>query len=109
MDESRQPNMLSSVLLLGLSLATASLASPSRRGAAFLTVTVTPSAPSVESISELSFQASVHNPTDQEIKVLKYGTVLDTLPTRSFVVTKDGKEVDFSGIRVCLPMHVLHS
>lgn len=56
---------------------------------------------SVHSIGEITVVASVTNTGSEDVKVLKYGTVLDgDLPTRSFVVSKDGAEADFVGVRV---------
>ena len=36
---------------------------------------------------------------------LQYGTVLDQLPTRSFVVKKDGTTIDFSGVKVAIELN----
>ena len=41
------------------------------------------------------------NTGSEDLKVLKYGTVLDSeLPTRSFTVTKDGRMAKFTGIKI---------
>lgn len=80
-------------------LAGSALATPFKRFDG-LTVKVSGPASSVNSIDDLSFTASVTNTGAEDVKVLKYGTVLDSLPTRSFTVTKDGEEVDFTGIKV---------
>lgn len=84
-------------LLTTLALAAVALAAP--RAANSLTVSVTPAAASFKS-SEVKLTATVSNPTDQDIKVIKFGTVLDDLPTYTFKATKDDQELGFSGIRV---------
>lgn len=80
-------------------LAGSALATPFKRFDG-LTVKVSGPASSVNSIDDLSFTASVTNTGAEDVKILKYGTVLDSLPTRSFTVTKDGADVDFTGIQV---------
>lgn len=111
--------MLSFIVALGLSTLsfTTAAVSPSS-----LAVSITPIANTVGSIDDVTLSAIISNPTTEDIKVLKYGTVLDDLPvsvlktysaphlpilishlqTRSFVVTKGGKNVEFTGIRVSL-------
>ena len=57
----------------------------------------------VASVSELRVVATVKNVGDEDLEILKPGTVLDNQhPTRSFTVTKDEKEVLFTGIEVCV-------
>jgi deuterolysin len=84
--------------LLVLALAAVSLAAPSPSS---LKVSVTPVATTAKS-KDISLSATVTNPTSEDIKFVRFGSVLDTLPTRSFKVTKDGKEVTFAGMRVCV-------
>lgn len=72
---------------------------PQRR-AEGLTVKVTGPTGSVSSVDDFKLVAAVTNEGAEDVKVLKYGTVLDSLPTRSFVVSKDGKQVPFSGVKV---------
>lgn len=79
-------------------LAGSALATPFKR---FDGITVKVSGPSssVSSIDDLSFTASVTNTGAEDVKILKFGTVLDNLPTRSFNVVKDGAEVAFTGVQ----------
>ena len=66
----------------------------------------------VVSVSELRVVATVRNVGNEDLKVLKPGTVLDNQrPSRSFVVTREGKEVPFTGIKVRTysPLSTLHS
>ena len=90
--------MLSSVIHLGLT--TLSLATYALAASPALTVSIVPLSKSVKSIDDLKLAAIVSNPTAKDVRVLKYGTVLDNLPTRSFAITKDNKDVSFIGIRV---------
>jgi len=53
--------------------------------------------------------AIVTNPTDRDIRVLAKNNVLDTSTTNSFSVSKDGKDVLFTGIRVSIPPFCLYS
>ncbi|KAJ7339751.1 hypothetical protein DFH08DRAFT_704786 [Mycena albidolilacea] len=53
----------------------------------------------VTTIADLELTAHVTNTGPQSIKILKYSTVLDDLPTRSFAVTKDNTDVEFLGIK----------
>lgn len=85
--------------LVALSLFGIALANPIRR-AENLEVSVTGPSSSVKSIDDLKFTAKVTNTGAEAVKVLKYGTILDELPTRSFKVTKDGQEVKFTGLKV---------
>ncbi len=88
--------------LVALSLLGVALASPFRR-AENLKVSVAGPSGAVDSIDDLKFTASVTNTGSEAVKILKYGTILDgKLPTRSFTVTKDGKEVTFTGVKVCM-------
>ncbi|THU97406.1 zincin [Dendrothele bispora CBS 962.96] len=81
-------------LLAGLAAAT-----PLKRSDA-LTVKLTPASPSVSSIDDLKLVAEVTNTGSEAIRVLKYNTVLDSLPTRSFSVSRNGTDVAFTGVKV---------
>lgn len=49
--------------------------------------------------------ATVINTGSETLKILKYGTVLDSdLPSRSFHVRKGGIEANFTGVKVSLNM-----
>lgn len=90
--------------LVALSLLGVALASPFRR-AENLKVSVAGPSGSVNSIDDLKFIASVTNTGSEAVKIMKYGTILDgKLPTRSFTVTKDGKEVAFTGIKMTVTL-----
>ncbi|KAI0637533.1 hypothetical protein C8Q77DRAFT_373159 [Trametes polyzona] len=55
----------------------------------------------VKSIDEVKITAAVTNTGSQPVKVLKHGSILDgDLPTRSFIVSKDGVKANFTGIKV---------
>lgn len=84
-------------LFLLLSAASA-LAVPTSSGE--LSVKLTAASSHVQ-LQDLLISATVSNPTAQDIRVLKYGTVLDELDTRSFAVSKDGVDVPFQGMQVC--------
>ncbi|KAI3600512.1 peptidase deuterolysin [Moniliophthora roreri] len=60
---------------------------------------------SVSSVKNLKFTAEVTNNGPEAVKVLKYGTVLDSLPTRSFTVSKDGTPVNFSGVKLSVALN----
>ncbi|KAK0491609.1 Metalloprotease [Armillaria novae-zelandiae] len=77
------------------------LASPQYKRAGKLAVELSGPSSSVNS-ADLVITASVTNTGSQDVKVLKYGTVLDDLPTRSFVVTNDDtrSEVPFTGVKL---------
>lgn len=84
-----------------VTLAASALATPYKR-TSDLVVKVTPAASSFSSVGDLKFTASVTNTGSENIKVLKYGTILDDkLPTKSFTITKNGAAVPFTGIKVC--------
>jgi deuterolysin len=60
---------------------------------------------SVDSIDAITLTAVVTNNADTDIKVLKYGTILDfDGPTKSFVVTKDGQEAAFTGVKLSVDL-----
>ncbi|ESK86193.1 deuterolysin m35 metalloprotease [Moniliophthora roreri MCA 2997] len=90
--------MLFSATLVA-AIAGSALATPLKR-ADSLSVKVTGPSGSVNSVKDLKFTAEVTNNGAEPVKVLKYGTVLDSLPTRSFTVTKDGQPVKFSGVKL---------
>lgn len=95
-----QPNKMLFRPLVALSLFGIALATPFKR-AESLKVSVTGPSSSINSIDDLKLTATVTNTGDEAVKILKYGTVLDDkLPTRSFKVLKDGKEVKFTGVKV---------
>lgn len=88
--------------LVTLGLATiVSYASPTIRAVGGLEISLSTPADKVASVSDLRVLATVKNVGDEGLKVLKFGTVLDNrLPTRSFIVRKDGKEATFTGVKV---------
>ncbi|KAK7042024.1 hypothetical protein R3P38DRAFT_3178597 [Favolaschia claudopus] len=89
---------------LTLALASAAVASPNKRTDS-LSVELSAAANSFNSVTDLVLTATVSNNGAQSIKVLKYGTILDgDLPTRSFTVTRDDKEVDFTGIKISVSL-----
>ncbi|KAK0230165.1 Metalloprotease [Armillaria fumosa] len=81
------------------------LASPQYKRAGKLVVELSGPSGSVDS-ADLVLTASVTNTGSQDVKVLKYGTILDALPTRSFVVTNDDtqSEVPFTGVKLSVSM-----
>jgi len=91
-----------SLSLVTLGLATIrAYAKPTIRAVGGLEVSLSTPADKVKSVSDVRVVATVKNVGDQDLKILKFGTVLDNkLPTRSFVVSKDGKEATFTGIKV---------
>ena len=93
--------MHSSLLALGL-VTVGAYAKSTIRAPGELEVFLSTAADKVASVSEIRVVATVKNVGDEDLKVLKSGTVLDNQhPTRSFIVTKDGKDVPFIGIKVC--------
>ena len=93
--------------MLSLSLVTLGLATigayakPTIRAAGGLEISLSTPADKVASVSDLRVVATVKNVGDEDLKILKFGTVLDNkLPTRSFIVSKDGKEAAFTGVKV---------
>ncbi|KAL1715049.1 hypothetical protein EV715DRAFT_208304 [Schizophyllum commune] len=87
--------------LIALALAGTALATPLARSED-LKVELS-GAESVTSIDDVKITAAVTNTGSEAVKVLKYGTVLDSqLPTRSFHVTKDDADVAFTGIKMQL-------
>ena len=58
----------------------------------------------VASMSDLRVIATVKNTGDKDLEIFKFGTVLDDQHhARPFIVSKDGKEVPFTGTEVCTP------
>lgn len=88
---------LSSLTLL---LAGSILASPHSGRSDGLAVKLVGPASNVHSVDDLVFTAHVTNTGPETVKILKYGTILDSLPTRSFTVTKNGTDVAFTGVKV---------
>lgn len=83
-----------------LALAATVAATPFKR-AESLTVKVTPKSTTVDTVDDLRFTASISNVGSEPVKVLNYGTILDSkLPTKSFEITKDEAIVPFTGIKV---------
>jgi len=89
-----------------IGLGALSFATPTRRAP---TLEVSLSAPaSVHSIDDIKVSASVTNTGSEDVKVLSYGTILDSgRPSKSFQVSKDGSEVQFTGIKYQLDLESL--
>ena len=89
--------------LVTLGLATiGAYAKPTVRAAGGLEVSLSTPADKIASVSDVRIVATVKNVGDEDLKVLKFGTVLDNEhPARSFIVSKDGKDVPFIGTTVC--------
>ncbi|KAJ7175227.1 hypothetical protein C8R43DRAFT_1201946 [Mycena crocata] len=86
--------------LATLCFATAALAAP-RTGTGTLSIVLSSAQSAVNSIADIVINAAVTNTGADDIKVLKYGTVLDTaLPTQAFTVTRNGSVIPFTGIKV---------
>ena len=76
-------------------------AKPMVRTATGLEISLSTPPGKVKFVSKLRVVATVKNIRDEDLKVPKLGTVLDNEhPTRSFFVTKDGKQVPFTGVEV---------
>ena len=94
--------MLSLFLATLCLAATGAYAKPMVRAGGGLEAFLSTPADKVASVSELRVIVAVKNVGDEGLKIIKLGTVLDTQnPTRSFIVTKDGREVPFTGVEVC--------
>lgn len=93
-----------SLFLITLCLATIdAYAKPVVHAAAGLEVSLSTPANKVTSVSKLRVVATVTNVGDEDLKVVKLGTILDNEhPTRPFIVTKDGKRVPLTGVEVCV-------
>jgi len=60
----------------------------------------------VDSIDDIIISAIVTNPTDRDIHVFAKNNVLDgSTTTTSFTVSKDGKDLLFTGIQVRATCH----
>ncbi|ESK82728.1 neutral protease 2 [Moniliophthora roreri MCA 2997] len=70
-----------------------------------LWVEVTGPSSSVSSDKHLKSTAEVTNNGAEAVNALKYGTILDSLPTRSFTVSKDGASVNFSGVELSVALN----
>lgn len=68
--------------------------------AAELSVSLSAVSSSVKSIEDIVLTAVVTNPSDEAVQFIKFNTVLDDLPTQSFIARKDGAVVAFKGIVV---------
>ncbi|RDB20163.1 Neutral protease 2 MEP8 [Hypsizygus marmoreus] len=89
---------------IAVCLATSAFATPLKRFDG-LTVELTGPSGSVSSVDELKFTATVSNAGVEDVKILKYATILDDkLPTRSFTVTKDGATVPFKGVKLSVSL-----
>ncbi|TRM67412.1 Deuterolysin metalloprotease family-domain-containing protein [Schizophyllum amplum] len=89
--------------LVALGLAGSALAGPLKR---FDGLTVDVTAPSsAASLDDLKLTATVTNTNSEDVKILKYGTVLDKLPTRSFTVTKGDAAIDFTGVKASVQLN----
>ncbi|TFL03478.1 Deuterolysin metalloprotease family-domain-containing protein [Pterulicium gracile] len=65
-----------------------------------LTVKLSAVSPTVSSIDDIILTAVVSNPTSEDIRFVKFNSVLDELPTKSFKVKKGDVDVTFSGVDV---------
>lgn len=92
-----------------IALATSSFASPLLKRAEGLKVSVTAPSDTVSSVDDLVLTAAITNAGSEEVKILKYGTILDALPTRSFTITKDDAAVEFVGVKVHFILFVCNS
>ena len=92
-----------SLSLITLGLATiGAYAKPTTRTPAGLEIYLSTPTNKVASVADLRIVAIVKNAGNEDLKILKLGTVLDIeSPTRPFIVSKDGKEVPFTGSTVC--------
>lgn len=91
--------------LVALGLATiGTYAGPAVRSAGNLEVSLSTPADKVTSVSDLRVITTVKNTCNENLKIFKFGTVLDEVyPTRSFIVRKDGKEILSTGVAVRTP------
>ena len=76
-------------------------AKPTVRAVGGLEISLSTPTDKFASASDLRVFATVKNVGDEDLKILKSGTVLDDeLPTRSIIISKDGKEVPFTRVTV---------
>ncbi|KAJ6466168.1 Metalloprotease [Mycena vitilis] len=93
------------LLLAALFLATAALAVAPSDTQNVLSVVISSNKGTVDSLGDLLITAAVTNGGGRDIKVLRYGTVFDAdLPTRSFMVTRNGTTVPFTGMKLSLSL-----
>ncbi|KAJ7581320.1 Metalloprotease [Mycena floridula] len=93
-----------SSLIAFLGLTSVVLAGPYKRFDGLSVKLAGPSS-NVSSVEDLTLVATITNSQDFGVKLLKFGTILDsTLPTRSFRVTKDGVDVPFTGIKLSVSL-----
>ena len=92
-----------SLSLLTLGLATiGAYSKPAIRAPGGLEISLSTPANTVTSVSEIRVVAVVKNVGDDDLTIRKSGTVLDNRETtQSFIVTKDGEDVPFTGFKVC--------
>ena len=75
------------------------------RAAAGLEISLSTPADKVTSMSELRVIVTVKNVGDEDLKIVKPGTVLDKRhPTQSFIVTKDGTQALRSSFKCNQPV-----
>ncbi|KAK0207105.1 Metalloprotease [Desarmillaria ectypa] len=93
------------LLPFALSFASIALASPYYKRAGELVVELSGPSSSVNP-EDLVLTASITNTGSEDVKVLEYGTILDGLPTRFFVVTNDAtqSQVPFTGVKLSVSM-----
>ena len=92
---------LLSLTALGLA-AIGTYAKPTVRAVGSLEVYLSTPTDKVASASDVRVVSTVKNAGNEDLKILKLGTVLDDEHhTRSFIVSKDGKDVPFTGTTVC--------
>ena len=99
------PGMLSlSLVALGLAVIGA-YASPTVRAPGGLEISLSTPADKVAFPSDLKVTATVKNTGNEDLKIFKFGSVLDDEHhTRSFIVSKGGKEIPFIGTEVRNPL-----
>ena len=96
-----------SIIALGLTTIGA-YATPLVRAVNDLKVSLSTPTDKVASASELRVVATVRNVGDEDLKVLKFGTVLDdSLRAPSFIIRKGDEDIPFTGVaKVCTyPSH----
>lgn len=91
--------MFHSIILLGLTTLALGLSTGD------LKVSVKALQADVDSIEDIIISAIVTNPTNHDIRVFAKNNVLDaSTTTTSFMVSKDGKNLLFTGIQVSAPL-----
>ncbi|KIM28816.1 hypothetical protein M408DRAFT_133737 [Serendipita vermifera MAFF 305830] len=99
---------LSTIVALGFGLATQIVATPVKRAASTLVISTSTTRPNTDSTDDIELLVKVENTSEEDVKVLKYGSVLDSeLPTQSFIVTQGDQSVAFTGIKLQLAIHNL--